>query len=47
VSLCQALISRLETAAGWATSSGDRDACRDAAGRARAICDLLAGAGDE
>jgi hypothetical protein len=46
-SLSQALISRLETAAGSAVSSGDRDACRYAAGRARAICDLLAGAGDE
>jgi hypothetical protein len=46
-SLCEALISRLETAAGSAASSGDRDACRYAAVRARAICDLLAGAGDE
>jgi hypothetical protein len=46
-SLCRALISRLETAAGSAASSGDRDACRYAAGRARAICDLLAGAGDD
>jgi hypothetical protein len=45
--LCQALISRLETAAGSAASSGDRDACRYAAGRARAICDLLAEAADE
>jgi hypothetical protein len=47
VSLCQALISGLETAAGSAASSGDRDACRYAAGRARAICDLLVGAVDE
>jgi len=47
VSLGQALISRLETAAGSAASSGDRDACRYAAGRAREICDLLAGAGDD
>jgi hypothetical protein len=46
-SLSQALISRLETAAGSAISLGDRDACRYAAGRARAICDLLAGAADE
>jgi hypothetical protein len=46
-SLCRVLICRLESAAGWAASSGDRDACRYAAGRARAICDLLAGAGDE
>jgi hypothetical protein len=46
-SLCQALISQLETAAGSAPSSGDRDACRYAAGRARAIYDLLAGAADE
>jgi hypothetical protein len=46
-SLSQALISRLETAAGSAASSGDRDACRYAAGRARAIYDLLAGAGDD
>jgi hypothetical protein len=46
-SLCQALISRLELVAGPAASSGDRDACRSAAGRARAICDLLAGAGDD
>jgi len=46
-SLSQALISRLETAAGLATRSGDRDACRYAVGRARAICDLLAGAGDD
>jgi hypothetical protein len=47
VSLGQVLICRLESAAGWAASSGDRDACRYAAGRAGAICDLLAGAGDE
>jgi len=46
-SLSQALISRLETAAGSAAHSGDRDACRYAAGRARAIYDLLAGAGDD
>ena len=46
-SLSQALISRLEAAAGSAASSGDRDACRYAADRARAICDLLARAGDE
>src|SRR5580704_8202217 len=46
-SLSQALIFRLETAAGSAASSGDRDACRYAAGRARAIYDLLAGAGDD
>jgi hypothetical protein len=46
-SLSQALIFQLETAAGSAASSGDRDACRYAVGRARAICDLLAGAGDE
>jgi hypothetical protein len=46
-SLSQALISRLETAAGSVASSGDRDACRYAAGRARAIYDLLAGAGDD
>jgi hypothetical protein len=46
-SLCQALISRLETAAGSAARSGDRDACRNAAGRARAIYDLLAEAGDD
>jgi hypothetical protein len=46
-SLCQALIIRLETAAGSAASSGDRDACRYAVGRARAIYDLLAEAGDE
>ena len=46
-SLSQALISRLETAAGSAARSGDRDACRYAAGRARAIYDLLAGAGDD
>jgi hypothetical protein len=45
--LSQALISRLETAAGSAASSGDRGACRFAAGRARAIYDLLAGAGDD
>ena len=45
-SLSQALISRLETAAGSARS-GDRDACRYAAGCARAIYDLLAGAGDD
>jgi hypothetical protein len=45
-SLSQALISRLETAAGSAARSGDRDACRYAAGRARVIYDLLAGAGD-
>ena len=42
-SLSQALVSRLETAAGSAARSGDRDACRYAAGRARAIYDLLAG----
>ena len=47
VSLCHALTSRLESAAGSAASSGDRDACRYAAGRARAIYDLLAGAGDD
>jgi hypothetical protein len=46
-SLCQALIFRLETAAGSAASSGDRDACRHAVGRARAIYDLLAEARDE
>jgi len=46
-SLSQALISRLVTAAGSAASSGDQDACRYAAGRARVICDLLAGAGDD
>jgi hypothetical protein len=46
-SLCQALICQLEIAAGSAVSSGDRDACRYAAGRARAIYDLLAGAGDD
>jgi len=46
-SLCQAMISRLETAAGSAASSADRDVCRYAVGRARAIYDLLAGAGDE
>jgi hypothetical protein len=46
-SLGEALISRLEEAAGSAASSGDRDACRYAAGRAREICDLLAGAGDD
>jgi len=46
-SLSQALICRLEEAAGSAASSGDQDACRFAAGRARAICDLLAGARDE
>jgi hypothetical protein len=46
-SLCQALSSQLETVAGSAASSGDRDACRHAAGRARAIYDLLAGAGDD
>ena len=46
-SLSQTLISRLETAAGSAARSGDRDACRYAAGRARAIYDLLAGAGDD
>jgi hypothetical protein len=40
-SLCQALISRLEA------SSADRDACRYAADRARAIYDLLAEAGDD
>jgi|SRR5580704_7778568 hypothetical protein len=34
-SLCHALISRLETAAGSAASSGDREACRHAADRAR------------
>jgi hypothetical protein len=45
--LCKVLISQLETAAGSAASSGDRDACRFAAGRARAIYDLLAGAGDD
>jgi hypothetical protein len=42
--LCQVLMSRLEAAAGSAAASGDRDACRYAAGRARVICDLLAGA---
>jgi hypothetical protein len=47
VSLCQALTSRLETAAGSAARSGDRDACRNAADRARTICDLLAKAGDD
>ena len=46
-SLSQVLIFRLEIAAGSAASSGDRDACRYAAGRARAIYDLLAGAGDD
>jgi hypothetical protein len=46
-SLCKTLISRLETTAGSAASSGDRDACRHAAGRAREICDLLAEAGDD
>ena len=46
-SLSRVLISRLETAAGSAASSGDREACRYAAGRARAIYDLLAGAGDD
>jgi len=46
-SLCQALISRLESVAGSAASSADRDACRYAAGRARAIYDLLAEAGDD
>ena len=46
-SLARVLTSRLETAAGSAASSGDRDACRCAAGRARAIYDLLAGAGDD
>jgi hypothetical protein len=46
-SLCRAVISRLETAAGSAASPGDRDACVSAAGRARAIYDLLAGAGDD
>lgn len=46
-SLCQALIFRLEEAAGTAANSGDRDACRYAAGRAREICDLLTGAGDD
>jgi hypothetical protein len=46
-SLCQALISRLETAAGSAASPADRDACRSAAARARGICDLLTEAGDE
>jgi hypothetical protein len=46
-SLGEALIFRLEEAAGSAASSGDRDACRYAAGRAREICDLLAGAGDD
>jgi hypothetical protein len=46
-SLCQALISRLETAAGSAASPGDSDACRSAAARARDICDLLTEAGDE
>ncbi len=46
-SLSQALISRLETAAGSAARSGDRDACRYAVGRACAIYDLLAGAGDD
>jgi hypothetical protein len=46
-SLCQALISRLETAAGSAASPADHDACRSAAARARDICDLLTEAGDE
>jgi hypothetical protein len=46
-SLCQAMLSRLERAAGSAASSADRDVCRYAADRARAIYDLLAGAGDE
>lgn len=46
-SLSQALISRLETAAGSAESSGDRHACRYAIGRARAIYDLLARAGND
>jgi hypothetical protein len=45
--LCQALMSRLEAAATLAACSGDRDACRYAAGRARAICDLLAESADE
>jgi len=45
--LCQALICRLEAALRSAASSGDRDACRYAAGRARLIFDLLAGAADE
>jgi hypothetical protein len=45
--LCQALISQLETAARSAATSADRDACRYAVGRARAIYDLLAGAGDD
>jgi hypothetical protein len=46
-SLCPTLISRLEIAAGSAESEGDRDACRNAAARARAIYDLLAEAGDD
>jgi len=46
-SLGQALMSRLEAVAGSAASPGDRDACHYAAGRARAICDLLAEAADE
>jgi len=45
--LCQALITRLEAAAILAAGPGDRDACRYAAGRARAIWDLLAQAADE
>jgi hypothetical protein len=46
-SLCQALISRLESVAGSAASSADRDAYRYAADRARAIYDLLAEVGDD
>jgi len=46
-SLCHALTCRLEAAAGSAARPGDRDACRYAAGRARAICDLLGEAADE
>jgi hypothetical protein len=46
-SLCQTLISQLETAVRLAACAGDRDACRYSADRARAICDLLAGAGDD
>jgi len=46
-SLCQALICRLEAAAGSAAGAGDRDACRYAAGRARVIGDLMAWPEDE
>jgi len=46
-SLSHALVCRLETAAGLTARSGDKDACRYAAGRARAIYDLLTGAGDD